>query len=98
MKRYLILILLSFQGLSQVQFETKVSKTTLGLNERLRVDFAMNIDGDNFNQPSLRGLGLLLAQSASESVWVNGKVVLKRYTLIILYPIKRKFYNQAGHH
>jgi hypothetical protein len=23
--------------------------------------------------------------------WVNGKVVLKRYTLIILYPIKRKF-------
>jgi hypothetical protein len=37
---------------AQVQFETKVSKTTLGLNERLRVDFAMNIDGDNFNQPS----------------------------------------------
>jgi hypothetical protein len=69
MKRYLILILLSFQGLlAQVQFETKVSKTTLGLNERLRVDFAMNIDGDNFNQPSLRGLGLLPAQSASESV------------------------------
>jgi hypothetical protein len=31
--------------LAQVQFETKVSKTTLGLNERLRVDFAMNIDG-----------------------------------------------------
>jgi hypothetical protein len=54
--------------LAQVQFETKVSKTTLGLNERLRVDFAMNIDGDNFNQPSFEGLGLLRAQSASESV------------------------------
>jgi hypothetical protein len=34
-----------------VQFDAKVEKTTLGLNERLRVDFAMNIDGDNFNQP-----------------------------------------------
>jgi hypothetical protein len=50
MNRYLFIILLSFQGLlAQVQFETKVSKTTLGLNERLRVDFAMNIDGDNFS-------------------------------------------------
>jgi hypothetical protein len=51
--------------LAQVQFET-VSKTTLGLNERLRVDFAMNIDGDN--QPSFEGFRLLPAQSASESV------------------------------
>jgi hypothetical protein len=59
MKRYLILILLSFQGLlAQVQFE-KVSKTTLGLNERLRVDFAMNIDGDNFNQPSFEGFRVI---------------------------------------
>jgi hypothetical protein len=32
----------------------------------------MNIDGDNFNQPSLRDLELLQAQSTSES-WVNGR-------------------------
>jgi hypothetical protein len=55
MKRYLILILISFQGLlAQVHFEAKVSKT--GLNERLRIDFVMNIDGDNFSEPSLMDL------------------------------------------
>jgi hypothetical protein len=37
MKKYLIVILLTFQGLlAQVQFEAKVSKATLGLNERLQ--------------------------------------------------------------
>jgi hypothetical protein len=36
MKKYLIVIL-TFQGLlAQVQFEAKVSKATLGLNERLQ--------------------------------------------------------------
>ena len=34
---------------SQVSFEAKVSKKRLGLNERLRVDFVMNQDGDNFS-------------------------------------------------
>ncbi len=41
--------------LAQVQFETRVSKNTLALNERLRVDFIMNVDGDNFIQPSFDG-------------------------------------------
>ena len=60
MKKYLILLLLSFQGLlAQVQFEARVSKTSLGLNERLRIDFIMNVDGDNFNQPSFDGFRIL---------------------------------------
>ena len=37
---------------AQVTFEAKVSKRRLGLNERLRVDFEMNENGDNFNPPS----------------------------------------------
>lgn len=47
MRKYIVaLILICFQGLSaQVQFEAKVSKQTLGLNERLRIDFIMNEDG-----------------------------------------------------
>ena len=36
---------------AQVKFEAKVSKQKLGVNERLRVDFEMNQDGDNFNPP-----------------------------------------------
>ncbi len=59
---------------AQVEFEAKVSKNTLGLNERLRVDFIMNEDGDNFNPPSFDGFTVVGGpnQSVSHS-WVNGK-------------------------
>lgn len=77
MKRYLILLLISFQGLlAQVQFEARVSKTTLGLNERLRIDFVMNIDGDNFVQPSFDGFRIIAgpSQQVSQS-WINGRKI-----------------------
>lgn len=92
MKRYLILILISFQGLlAQVQFEAKVSKTTLGLNERLRVDFAMNIDGDNFNEPSFDGFRVIAgpSQQVSQS-WVNGRSSFEKIYSYYLLP------NQKG--
>lgn len=92
MKRYLILILLSFQALiAQVQFETKVSKTTLGLNERLRVDFAMNIDGDNFNEPSFDGFRVIAgpSQQVSQS-WINGRSTFEKVYSYYLVP------NQKG--
>jgi hypothetical protein len=92
MNRYLFLILLSFQGLlAQVQFETKVSKTTLGLNERLRVDFAMNIDGDNFNEPSFDGFRVIAgpSQQVSQS-WINGRSSFEKIYSYFLIP------NQKG--
>ena len=64
-KRYitLLLIILSTSVASaQVTFEAKVSKTKLGVNERLRVDFEMNKDGDNFTPPSLKKVRKLLGQ------------------------------------
>ena len=88
MKRFLILLLLSFQGLfAQVQFEAKVSKTTLGLNERLRVDFVMNMDGDNFNQPSFEGFRIVAgpSQQVSQS-WVNGKSSFEKIYSYYLLP------------
>jgi len=88
MKRYLIIILLSFQGLlAQVQFEAKVSKTTLGLNERLRIDFVMNMDGDNFNQPSFEGFRIIAgpSQQVSQS-WVNGKSSFEKTYSYYLLP------------
>lgn len=92
MNRYLFLLLLSFQGLlAQVQFETKVSKTTLGLNERLRVDFAMNIDGDNFTEPSFDGFRVIAgpSQQVSQS-WINGKSSFEKIYSYFLVP------NQKG--
>jgi hypothetical protein len=47
----LLLVLTSSMAFAQVKFEAKVSKTKLGQNERLRVDFTMNKDGDNFESP-----------------------------------------------
>ncbi|MEO8253892.1 MAG: BatD family protein [Flavobacterium sp.] len=92
MKRYLILLLISFQGLwAQVQFETKVSKNTLGLNERLRVDFVMNIDGDNFNEPSFDGFRVIAgpSQQVSQS-WINGRSSFEKIYSYYLVP------NQKG--
>lgn len=93
MKRYLVFILLSFQGLwaQQVQFEARVSKSTLGLNEKLQVDFFMNIDGDNFNEPSFEGFRVIGGpmQQVSQS-WVNGKSSFEKVYTYYLLP------NQKG--
>jgi hypothetical protein len=92
MKGYLILILLSFQGLlAQVQFDAKVSKSTLGLNERLRVDFTMNIDGDNFSEPSFEGFRVIAgpSQQVSQS-WINGRSTFEKIYSYYLVP------NQKG--
>ncbi|MFH6966249.1 BatD family protein [Flavobacterium sp. FlaQc-28] len=91
MKRYLILLLFTFQGLlAQVQFEARVSKNTLGLNERLRVDFIMNVDGDNFDQPSFDGFKLVAgpSQQISQS-WVNGRSSFQKIYSYILQPAQK---------
>ena len=51
----IFLIFLSSFSSAQVTFEAKASKTQLGVNERLRIDFTMNEDGDNFTPPSFEG-------------------------------------------
>lgn len=91
MKKYIFLILLSFQGLwAQVQFEAKVSKNTLGLNERLRIDFEMNADGDNFSPPSFEGFRIVggPSQSVSQS-WVNGRSSFNKSYSYFLLPTQK---------
>ena len=56
-----------------VTFEAKLSKSKLGINERLRVDFTMNKDGDNFNPPDFEGFRVVMGPSQSiSSSWING--------------------------
>lgn len=91
MKRYLILFLITFQGLmAQVQFEARVSKNTLGVNERLRIDFIMNVDGDNFDQPSFEGFRMVAgpSQQISQS-WVNGRSSFQKIYSYILQPERK---------
>ncbi len=91
MKKYLLLLLISFQGLlAQVQFEAKVSKSTLGLNERLRIDFTMNADGDNFSPPSFEGFRIVGGpfQQMSQQ-WVNGRGSFSKTYSYILIPTQK---------
>ncbi|MNK72797.1 hypothetical protein D3C87_922820 [compost metagenome] len=91
MKRYLILFLITFQGLmAQVQFEARVSKNSLGINERLRIDFIMNVDGDNFEQPSFEGFRMVAgpSQQISQS-WINGRSSFQKIYSYILQPERK---------
>ena len=75
---------------AQVEFTAKVSKKKLGLNERLRIDFEMNQDGDNFEPPSFEGFRVLGGpnQSISNS-WINGKRSYSKTYSFFLAPLKK---------
>jgi hypothetical protein len=92
MKRFIAaIVLLICSSLSaQVQFEARVSKTILGLNERLRIDFMMNVDGDNFIQPSFDGFRIIAgpSQQVSQS-WVNGRSSFEKVYSYFLLPNKK---------
>ena len=92
--RYLLCFLLGFNFLmeAQVTFEAKVSKRRLGLNERLRVDFEMNENGDNFNPPSFSNFQVVSGpQQAVSRSWVNGvQSFSKTYTYFLTPKIKGK--------
>lgn len=94
MKKLLILtvLLLNTSLFAQVQFEAKVSKNSLGLNERLRVDFTMNADGDNFVPPNFEASGFRVIAGPSQSVsqsWINGKSSFNKSYIYILLPTQK---------
>ncbi|WP_142784743.1 BatD family protein [Changchengzhania lutea] len=83
----ILLILVTSIGTAQVKFEAKVSKKSLGVNERLRIDFEMNQDGDNFNPPDFAGFTVVGGpnQSVSNS-WINGVRSYKKTYSYFLAP------------
>lgn len=88
-KNILILFIILFTSIAsaQVKFQAKVSKKTLGENERLRVDFSMNQDGDNFIPPRFNGFQVVGGpnQSVSNS-WINGKRSFEKTYSYFLQP------------
>lgn len=75
---------------SQVKFEAKVSKKRLGINERLRVDFEMNQDGDNFNPPNFNGFTVIGGPNISQRrEWLNGVKSYKKTYSYFLAPKKQ---------
>jgi hypothetical protein len=75
---------------AQVRFDTKLSKKRMGLNERLRVDFEMNQDGDNFNPPNFEGFRVVGGPNQSISnTWINGKRSYSKTYSYFLSPLSK---------
>ncbi|MCG2459356.1 BatD family protein [Flavobacteriaceae bacterium F89] len=100
LKKYIALLpflLLAFalrgQDKDGVTFKMNLSKDKLGINERLRVDFSMNKDGDNFNPPDFSGFRVVMGPSQSiSSSWVNGvRSFSKTYTYMLQPTARGKF-------
>ena len=88
---FIYLLIFSFNLLSgQVNFNAKVSKKTLGINERLQIEFSMNEDGDNFTPPSFENFKVVggPSQSISNS-WINGERTYSKTYTYFLAPKKR---------
>jgi len=83
---------------AQVKFESKVSKKRLGVNERLRVDFVMNQDGDNFNPPDFEGFRIVGGPNqAISNSYINGKRSYSKTYSYFLSPLsKGKFTINQG--
>jgi hypothetical protein len=91
--KLLILSILFFTGFglqAQVKFEAKVSKDKLGVNERLRVDFEMNQDGDNFRPPSFDGFSVVGGPNqAVSNRYINGNRTYSKTYSYYLQPNAR---------
>ena len=76
-----------------VTFEVELSKDRLGVNERLRVDFTMNRDGDNFVPPDFEGFRILMGPSqAISSSWINGVRTYSKSYSYTLQPLAKGKY------
>lgn len=93
--KFYILLFISFCTLTvvaqDVALTAKVSKNKLGVNQRLRIEFAINKQGaDNFKPPSFTNFKIVggPSQSVSQS-WINGKASFSQSYTYIIEP-KRK--------
>ncbi|MGJ8683099.1 MAG: BatD family protein [Nonlabens sp.] len=83
------LILVSWSSLAQVEFTASASRNQIAVNERVRVEFKMNVAGDNFTPPNFEGFQVVSGpiQSFSQQ-WVNGKSSMSKSYSYILKPNK----------
>lgn len=85
-----VTMLLSPVAFAQVDFKAQISKSELGINERLRIEFTMNKEGDNFNPPSFNGFRIVAGPSQSVSnIYVNGKSSFSKTYTYSLVPLKK---------
>ncbi len=92
MKRllFILLFLLSHTIFAQVEFTAKLSRTKIGINENVRIDFTMNADGDNLRLPSFENFKVVGGpyQQISHS-YINGKRSMSKSYGYTLQPTKQ---------
>ena len=87
---HIIIFLISFSAFSQVNFSTKLSKNQLGLNERVKVEFSVDKDGDNFIPPTFENFRIVGGPSQSiRNSWINGKRTYSKTYSYFLSPIEK---------
>ena len=93
-KLHIVALLITCFASAQVTFEAKVSKKKLGVNERLRIDFVMNKDGDNFTPPNFENFTIVGGPSQTISTqWLNGVKKSSKTFSYFLAPKKRGKFN-----
>ncbi|MBV1888205.1 MAG: BatD family protein [Urechidicola sp.] len=83
-----LLLSVAFANAQKVELVSTVSKSKLGVHQRLRIEFKVNKQGaDNFQLPELKNFEVLAGPSSSISQsWVNGKVSYSQGYIFILKP------------
>ena len=84
------LILNSSLIIAQGNFEATLSKKKLGLNERLRIDFVMNKNGDNFTPPNFENFQIIGGPNQSiKTSYLNGEQSFSKTFSYFLKPLKK---------
>lgn len=79
-------------------FSAKASKNSLGINQRVKVEFTVNQNGaDNFSAPSFSGFRVVAGPSTSVSQsWINGKTTYAMSYIYFLEPIGKGTFTIPG--
>lgn len=88
----ILILLISVQSvIAQVTFKTEVSKTELGLNERLRIEFSIDKQGgDDFTPPDFKNFKVLAGPSQSSSFSsINGRTSYKLTYTYVIQPLAK---------
>src|SRR5699024_246241 len=87
---FVLLFMVSAVSFAQVEFTAKAAKEKVDLNERLKVTFEMNENGDDFSPPDFENFRIYAspAQSISQS-WVNGVSKFSKTYTYYLEPNKK---------
>ena len=86
---YILLFLTTISLAQEVSFKAQPSRTSLGENEYLRVDFTMNKEGDNFVPPSFANFEVTGPTQSISHSWINGNRSFSKTYTYMLQP-KRK--------